>query len=123
MEKNDGSIDSMSGLKSKSVPAAGDFHCSSTDLTKTFMPVENVKHGKDNDISNNNNVDDDNRDDIGCVHYKRRAKFVVSNAPALLSVSLLSYVYPVPISHEYYIAHSNLNLTNLSLLINICSTC
>lgn len=114
MEKNGESINSMSAVKSKSAPASGDFHCSSKDLKKAFMPEkhesnDNQEHHEklekyscgsnidDNNISNNNN-DDDNRDDIGCVHYKRRAKFVVSNSPKLSRH--LYTVYTIPISHS-----------------------
>lgn len=102
MEKNDENISSISVMKPKSVPAVGDFHCSSSDLKKSFMPKKlesHDKHGKissssntdDNHINNNNNVDDGNRDDIGCVHYKRRAKFVVSTS-ALLNTHITQHI-------------------------------
>lgn len=114
MEKNGESIDSLSVVKSKSVTSAGDFHCSSSDLRKAFLPEKHDSHERkyscssntdDNNISNNNNVDDDNRDDIGCVHYKRRAKFVVR-----------THFYSPHVSHVSCISHSYFNSTNLSLL-------
>lgn len=101
MEKNDESIGSISVVKAKSVPAAGDLHCSGSEMKKAFMPDKHASHDNhekinsssnadDNHISNNNNVDDQNRDDIGCVHYKRRAKFVVSTS-ALLNIHITQH--------------------------------
>lgn len=97
MENNDENNDS-SVVKSKST---ADFCCGSSDSKTESMPEKQASHnnhdkhdihgeceknnfGSNTDgknIGNNNNfgIDDCNTDDIGCVHYKRRAKFVVSN--------------------------------------------
>lgn len=97
MEKNDECVGSISIVEAKSVPAAGGFRCTSSDLKKASMAEKHESHEnhdnheknnsssntEDNHISNNNNVDEENRDDIGCVHYKRRAKFVVSTSAIL----------------------------------------
>lgn len=55
----------------KSVKSTGDF-C--TEL-RNYVPEPN----NDNTDDVNNIIDEKAEDVIGCVHYKRRAKFVVSN--------------------------------------------
>lgn len=91
MEKNDRDIHSVVKTSSES----SNFHCRSSDLEEEFtidtkgkynlhlerditMKCDNNAGGKSTDNNINFNFNGGNNDDIGCVHYKRRAKFVVS---------------------------------------------
>lgn len=86
MEKSNGHIDNITTVKSAST---GNFHPAA--VIHNYVP-ERTTHSRIDVVDNNNLDSNDHNDDhvdvvpqappiedvSGCVHYKRRAKFVVS---------------------------------------------